>query len=248
MLVPTIRKEIHFFDYDPYFEQGVDWYSALFDHHTNETAIGEVTPGYFAIPEAAERIHALLPDVKIILSLRNPAERAYSSYMGYIQTGKISKDVDIFSASEVLDMDKKPRLLDQGHYYEHLQRYLNYFSKEQLLILFYDDLKEDSASYIKKIYEFIGVDSTFVPSVISSRVNEGTYSEALRLVIRGARNVVPESYRMKTIRRLRKLWRKRAQKRPDMPADLRERLVNYYRDEVDHLERFLHVDLSEWKR
>src|SRR4051794_13012479 len=79
--VPSRRKEIHFFD--RYFDRGLNWYKSYFPPENaaaRYSAIGEVTPDYLAIPEVPARIHATLPNCRLIFILRNPIERAYSWY------------------------------------------------------------------------------------------------------------------------------------------------------------------------
>ncbi|MEX2132610.1 MAG: sulfotransferase domain-containing protein, partial [Acidimicrobiia bacterium] len=71
-------KEVHFFDQN--YERGIDWYLQHFPGSDTAKAIGEATPAYLYFPEVAERIATTLPDVKILLLLRDPVDRAHSHY------------------------------------------------------------------------------------------------------------------------------------------------------------------------
>lgn len=75
--MPTYRKEVHYFD--RYYHKGERWYRSLFDHCKGKI-VGEITPAYIYDEKCAERIHKLLPDVKLIAILRNPIDRAYSQF------------------------------------------------------------------------------------------------------------------------------------------------------------------------
>ena len=77
-VLEPIKKEIHFFDYN--YNKGKSWYKSFFNFKKNNKISGEATPYYFSHPKAAERIKLLYPNIKIILILRNPAERAISSF------------------------------------------------------------------------------------------------------------------------------------------------------------------------
>ena len=81
IFLPSRRKEVHFFD--RYFQRGVDWYSTYFPRISLASDfkwIGEITPAYLYDPSVPARILATLPDCHFIVTLRNPADRAYSQY------------------------------------------------------------------------------------------------------------------------------------------------------------------------
>ncbi|MBA3731354.1 MAG: sulfotransferase domain-containing protein, partial [Gammaproteobacteria bacterium] len=74
------KKELHFFDAS--FDKGWDYYASFFPDKkcARYRAIGEATPAYLYMPQVARLIKSRLPDVKMIVSLRNPIDRAYSQY------------------------------------------------------------------------------------------------------------------------------------------------------------------------
>ncbi|MGH2726565.1 MAG: sulfotransferase domain-containing protein, partial [Actinomycetota bacterium] len=80
-------KELFFFNVPQRWELGVDWYRSQFAGSEGKIARGEATPGYLGHPQAAERIAATLPDVRLIALLRHPADRAYSQYWHNRATG-----------------------------------------------------------------------------------------------------------------------------------------------------------------
>ncbi len=246
VLVPHLRKEIDFFNRDSNYEQGLEWYSAFFEDYNQENAVGEITPAYLCSPVAADRIHKHLPGAKLIISLRDPAERAFSSYMGYVQAGKVAPKTDIFEASDMLNFDNQSSIIDQGLYFQHINRFLKLFPREQMLILLYDDLKKDPKSYIRTIYDFLEVDPSFVPSTLETKVNEGKYSEALRWVNMGVRYFVPPKYRTKVTNKVIRIRKKFAPRRPELPAEWRAKMIAHYKDEILRLSDWLGRDLRTW--
>src|SRR5919106_2306555 len=75
-LAPT--KEIHFFDLK--YERGLDWYGTHFSGANGAPAVGEATPSYVYLRDAVDRMAATVPDARIVVTLRNPVDRAYSHF------------------------------------------------------------------------------------------------------------------------------------------------------------------------
>ena len=91
-------KEVHYFDVN--FDLGPEWYLAHFEGSEHATAVGEATPDYLYDLEAPGRIAAVVPGVRILLLLRDPAERAYSHYWHNVAVGKESLGFEEALAAE----------------------------------------------------------------------------------------------------------------------------------------------------
>ena len=117
-------KEIHFFS-RPRYEKGIAWYLAHFAKCKEGTKKGEYSTSYLYSPVAAERIHKDFPEVKLVVSLRNPIDRAYSQYRNAIKAGEVSKGMTF---EDFIEKDKSA--LEQGQYYTELMRYLALFDRE----------------------------------------------------------------------------------------------------------------------
>jgi len=161
-------KEIHFFSRERNWSRGYTWYEALFEECPPEAKVGEFSTSYLVDLSTPGRIHRRYSGVKLLASLRNPVKRAYSNYMNDIVGGV----VEWHTAFQVA-LREHPEYLEQGRYVAQLKRYLQYFSKDQILILIYEDSLKDPLAFIRSIYEFIGIDASFVPSMLLTRVNEG---------------------------------------------------------------------------
>ncbi|MSU63647.1 MAG: hypothetical protein EXS31_14820 [Pedosphaera sp.] len=137
-------------------------YQALFQNAGNAIAVGEASPLYLVWSDkAAPNIHRYLPDVKIIAILRQPVERAYSHYLLF-RSNKIETRTDFLDA---FINDTECKYKEQGFYYELLLPYLKWFSRDQIMICLYDDLRDEPVRLMQEIYRFLGIRHTFVPDV-----------------------------------------------------------------------------------
>jgi hypothetical protein len=116
--------------------------------------------------EAPERIHSFYPQVKLIAILRNPIDRAFSQYRNAIKAGEFEESVPF---EEFLIRDRSA--IEQGKYYEQLSRYRTLFKREQMLILIYEDIRKDPVAFMRAVYTFLGIDPTFVSSMVNSEIN-----------------------------------------------------------------------------
>ncbi len=158
-------KEIHFFS-RPRFEKGISWYESHFDACPQQKKKGEFSTSYLYSKETPKRIKECYPDVKLIAILRNPVTRAYSQYRNSIKAGEIDENVSFETFQK-----EEPSVIAQGLYSEQLDRYRAVFPREQLLVLVYEDIEKDPLVFMKRIYTFLGVDESFVPSMLHEQIN-----------------------------------------------------------------------------
>ncbi len=158
-------KEIHFFSRSR-FEKGITWYERHFAKCHPDKKKGEFSTSYMYSESAPKRIKSFYPDVKLIAILRNPVERAYSQYRNAIKSGEIDR-----TASFDEYASKEKSVLEQGKYAEQLDRYRAYFDEEQILLLVYEDSRISPELFIRRIYQFLDVDISFVPSMLDHEIN-----------------------------------------------------------------------------
>lgn len=167
------EKEIHYFDKDFNFKKGIAWYKMHFSGVRGEKAVGEKTPDYLwangrgvegHLPEVHQNIYRTLPDVKLIIVLRNPVERAISAVNHIIRSGRISP---MYSINDLLTGNKRHLVeghgvIEYGMYYHQIQAYLEYFQRSQILILiFEEDIVLDPSKGLKKVCDFLGINRDF---------------------------------------------------------------------------------------
>ncbi len=155
-------KEVQFFNKynsnfvpNDYFRYGLEWYGRFFEEHNGQPATGEATPMYICDAEAPERILKTLPGVKIIVMLRNPVQRAYSHYWMAKQ-----KHHTTLCFKEVIEQEE-PRFVKRGLYYQQLKTYFDLFRREQIMVLFYEEVFEHPAYWLSKVCRFLQVDESF---------------------------------------------------------------------------------------
>jgi hypothetical protein len=175
-VLPPFRKEIKYFDCN-YFE-GPAWYGAHFPLRTKFTdgtkLTGEATPYYIYHPTAHERIASALPQIKIIIILRNPIDRAYSHYQHMVRVGREPLNFEDAIAAEPERLAGEaekvavdPRYptykhlqysyLSRGDYLPQIQRWHSLFPKERMLILRSEDLYQEPAATMEQTQAFLGL-------------------------------------------------------------------------------------------
>lgn len=159
-------KEIHYFSRERNLKKGLDWYNGIFSTCKEGQLKGEFSTTYLYDKETPEKIKKDFPDAKIIISLRNPVDRAYSQYRNEIKAGNIPKDKTFGDA-----IREDESIVGQGMYYEQVKRYIDLFGKERVLVLILEESKENPQDFIKKIFEFLEVDPQFVPNMLQREVN-----------------------------------------------------------------------------
>ena len=181
--MPTTRKELHFFDRE---EENRDYkeYHANFEPKTKQRVIGEASPIYMYWETAPYRIWKYNPKMKWILTLRNPVERAFSAWNMEIKRGKeklsfadaIEQEAD--RCREALPLQHRVySYADRGFYAHQVRRLFNIFGRENILVLLSEELRNDHAKTLRQVFEFLGVDSSFVPPEAS--VFEQEYSNKI---------------------------------------------------------------------
>ncbi|MEM9050662.1 MAG: sulfotransferase domain-containing protein [Bacteroidota bacterium] len=174
-LAAASKKEIHYFDNDEWYEEGnIHEYNShfLLPHEGPLRAKAfEATPIYIFHPLIAERLHRYNPKLKLIVSLREPAERAFSAWTMYhhhFSTGKYQYlhdprpfDVAVNEELEILEQtsfwENKIAYVKRGIYHSQIEEYLKYFPKEQMLFIESEMIKDSFSQVSFDIQAFLGV-------------------------------------------------------------------------------------------
>ncbi|MCU0574517.1 MAG: sulfotransferase [Syntrophobacteraceae bacterium] len=222
-------------------------YEALFEGITTESASGEASPNYLSSPLAPRRIRETIPGVKLMASLRNPADRIYSGYLMRCREGMESRPF-----WEAFQEDRELWWVASSFYYENLKRYYDQFERDRIKVILFEELKSDPMGVMKGLYRFIGVGDRFDPDV-SKIYNKGgaPRNKALyRLMNPGARvrdalnAYVPDGVRS-ALRHL-KNWNMKNE--VSALREVFDDLINVYYDDIRRTEDLLRMDLSGWYR
>ncbi len=187
-IIPALTKEINFFALN--FLKGVSWYKMHFPIILEKYKIRKDFRDYFMTgegsatsiyhPHASSRIKKTIPNVKLIVMLRNPVDRALSQYFKIVKIGreKLSFE-EAIKAEEGRIRDERKKMLQEENYYslkihrfsylsggkyiEYLKPWFDLFSKEQILVLKSEDLYEEPAKIYKKTLKFLNLPEWELP-------------------------------------------------------------------------------------
>ena len=198
-VAPAAMKEVHFFDLR--YARGIDWYRAQFPLSYRvrgsyrgpgaRLVTGEASPYYMLHPHAPSRIKSLMPDVRLIVLVRNPVERAYSHYNHEERAGRepLSFEEAIEREPERLAGERDRMIADEqyssvtyrrnsyllrGHYAEQLERLYRMFRRDQLLVVCSEELFTNAPKTYADVVSFLGLPRD-TRNVIR-RQNSGSYS------------------------------------------------------------------------
>ena len=190
--LPNDLKEVHFFDREEVFRAGkpdYDKYHAHFRPGPQHLTIGEASPIYMYWKTAPARIQAYNPQMRWVLILRNPVDRAYSAW-----NMERNRGADNLSFEEAVSHEPERcreafplqhrvySYLDRGFYTEQVRRLFDMFGRENCLVLLNEDLQSNHDKTLRDVFSFLGVnDSLKVPQ---SRVFEHGYEQLLDPILR----------------------------------------------------------------
>jgi signal transduction histidine kinase len=235
----------------------IDSYRALFKDVQGEKAIGEVSPLYLYSPKAPDRIKHYIPDTKLIAILRHPADRAYSAYLWLFgQQRETIKDFAKALAAEESRIASNWEWIwhyqNLGFYYAQLKRYYDRFDSKQIKVYLFEDLKNNSSNLIKDLYDFLEVENNYIPdtsmkyasSVIPPK-NQTlqdflTEQNPLKAFLK---NIIPADIRKPLAA---KIYRKNMTQNLKLSKEMRQQLIEVYREDILQLQDLIDRDLSSW--
>jgi hypothetical protein len=192
-VVPAIVKEPGYFSWN--FRKGAKWYRAHFPIVTGgraargdagaEPVTGEASPSYLYAPFAFSRMRAMLPETRLILMLRNPADRAYSSYQHQVRYKRESRSFAEAIAGEKRMLDRElPRLLADpdyyspdfrffgylymGNYADHLRECFRHFPREQVMVIQSEEFFSSNKEVFAKVLQFLDLDGIQLQKYVNS--------------------------------------------------------------------------------
>lgn len=160
-------KEVHFFD-----DETVDWsrpdygpYHAQFESAAPTALHGEATPIYLYWPGSLERIAAYNPNIRLIVMLRDPVERAWShwrmEYSRGVETHPFSWCIregrQRLFAAEPWGVHREFSYVERGFYGEQIERLFSTFPREQVLVLTADGLREQPGESLGQVANFLEI-------------------------------------------------------------------------------------------
>jgi Sulfotransferase domain len=254
-------KELDFFVAERNWSRGLEWYRRQFTGAGDALALGEASTLYTMRPEfegVPERIARVLPDVRLIYVVRDPIARMRSHYQHRVMTGTET------AAPEVALLEDRTYLAC-SRYAMQLERYLDHFPRERILLITSDALHDDRTATVQSVYRFLGVDADQVPDVIGTEfyrtAERRSYPPVVWWARRMAKKHLPPAKQVKEL--VDAMLARRAERArlvgvagngsgtgsdddAVIPAELRERLADLLRDDVARLRAYLPPDFDGW--
>jgi hypothetical protein len=164
-------RELHFFDRKAMFNKGIKSYSNMFPDVEDGHITFEASPGYFENKGVAQRIKENLPGVKLIVNIRNPADRAWSHYHMIARSNRDKRSFwKAFNGSNGYS-----RLYcEWGKYVESFERWFKVFNKKKFFIVQSEDLWNRQQEVYDELFDFLGIESA--PMVQQRYGRENEYS------------------------------------------------------------------------
>ena len=225
-------------------------YLELFKKVKDEKIIGEASVSYLSDPKAPKLIHEVSPNAKILISLRDPAERAHSNYLHLKRMGRVNLSFNelLHKATKEGGDDYKSNLgLFGGLYSENVKRYVNIFGSNQVKILIFEEWIKDAKNTVEEILEFLGNDYSyddFKDEVYNKfGLARGPIAQAVlrnKKLKRFAKKNVPSPIR----RFLKQKIILKPQPKPKMDNDEINLLVDFYWKDVENLQKIIGKKIS----
>lgn len=252
-VVLSQQKEVDFFSYK--YDHGIQWYEKHFSEADGHAVVGEISPSYFHEPAVPARVHRHYPDIKLIVSLRNPVKRAISNHLHEVRVGHFSGDDISFEKG----LANNPMYVEQGLYAQHMMRWLSVFPRENILVLVFEEVVANREAAAREIYRFLELDDDHRSEALDTRSNPGYVNRFRRLesVRKGLRRFVrsigfdfvwsflAKSGLRKVYSDVNKVSGERAVPPPE--AATIKTLSAQFDDEITQLESLLSRELGMWR-
>jgi hypothetical protein len=256
----STQKEPGFFKEDDFLDR-LDWYSSLF---TEALVRGESSTGYTAYPLSPgvpERIHSLIPDVKLIYLVGDPLKRIVANWVESYYTQEDLHPQAIYAQKAGRPLleglqdwdDPYNYYVAKSRYATQLEQYLKVFPASQILVLDQSDLGERTTETLREVFAFAGVDDTFESEAFTSQHNVGvgrrrrltTYSKIRRRAMALGLDRVPERFRRPIGQRIGRTLSRQVE-RPKLDTGTLPGLTELLREEANRLRELTGKQFAGW--
>jgi hypothetical protein len=236
-------------------------YMRLFNKAQTQKAIGEACVAYLYFHHAAipKIVSTLGKDIKIVISLRHPADRAFSNYLHHVRDG-----LESLAFSEAIKAEPWRKqngwwwgfeYVTVGFYADQVKAYLDAFGHEHVLILLYDNLVISPLDLMRTLFQFLDVDQPFLPNMsVKYNVSGIPQNRFLQQFLKKPhpikkilRPFVPPRLRQRITANLKNRVSSKLVK-PVFPPEVRRELIDIYYEDIQRLQSLIDLDLSHWLR
>lgn len=258
------EKELPFFISQNASARAWDEFASIYFRDAASTCMwGKATTHYMIYPASPHLIRSTMPDIKLIAILREPVSRAFSQYQMEVRRRKETCSFEIafeqqlkpdalararrFGDSE--ETAEKDCYLAFGEYGRILKRYFATFRREQILVLFLDELSAEPAATMEKVQRFLGVKKITMPSNIGRRYHQGSRAGLFASAALAAKSIPLTKMLWKLLApaKLKSAVRRRTgiyagqtpMRTEPLSEEMRMRLTEFYRQDMADLKTLL---------
>ncbi len=260
------KKETKFFVNDSLYEKGLKFYNTeYFSNYNDEKMVGEVDPDYMYFHKAAERINQSIKNPKFIFVFRNPAERAFSHYVMTYRRGleqnsfEQAIEIEAKRIAQSYEDDFHYSYVKRGFYFDQVSRFLEKWDVSNMHFVLSEDLIKNPAETVKKCFEFLGVNSDFVPEKIGKQFHQASVPKNLALTVlfrnkeaypvirKVARLFFPSLSWRNWLRAKLVVWNNKPSNLK-LSSETRHQLINLYQEQNLKLSALIERDLEHWNK
>lgn len=230
--------ELDFFVEERNWPRGTAWYESHFNGPAQ--IVGERSTGYTKYPMFAgvpARMHNILPEAKLIYSVRDPIQRLISHYTHWYR-----KRYETRSLTEALANPRDNHYIQASMYYMQLEQYLAYYPAANILVISAENLAQNRGETLKRVFQFLEVDPSFEHEdffQVHHRSSELTRSTDLKVRLANMPGAGP-------VERILPWLFERPVERPILNESLRQALVDVLSDDVEKLKAFTGCAFEHW--
>ena len=193
-------------------------------------------------------MHAVVPGIKLIYLVRDPIERLLSHYVHKIADGEESRPLE-----NALSNFESNRYICRSQYFMQLEHYRKVFPDENILVVSSEDLIKNNRAVIKRVFEFLNVDSSFYDAKFqkilhksSGKRRKGQIAQLLRQKSI-MKNIDKLPYSFRSYVDWLVFWPiSRKVKRPVLNELLKQRIIEHFQADVERLRKFTGHKFSDW--
>lgn len=246
-IATTYTKELGY--WLKHYDKGPEWYAQQFNKTATSSVFSEYTPHYLSrIDTVLRRVSEHVDNVKFILTLRNPYERAFSGYLDTLRAGTTVLPFELACTAD-------SSFVKKSLYAKGLKTFFEYYGKEDLHIILFDDIANNPNKVISDLYAFMGVSNTHIPEQLMKKVNIGSgasrasvYLKKLELFVKkfglsrkhfmriGMGNIVDRC----------KAHLAEKNPKPSLTQAHLDHLRQFFESDVSEVSEILKIDLSIW--
>lgn len=239
----------------------IEEYAKLYEKALPDQLTGECSTPYLYLYKKTianlKKIHNDYSSIKIIIVLRNPVDRAYSQYLWRVRDGR--EDLTFKEAIEQEAERMKDNYsfdyfyLDRGKYYEQVKAYLKEFKNVKIIL--YEDLKINVEQELINICQFLNVDKNFIfvkrneqnsSFLPKSKVLSKLISFESKIKFRML-NYFPDNVKSSLKEQFRRFNSSKKEIQP-LSAELRDKLNEFFKEDIRNLEKLIGRNLSIWQK